>query len=594
MHYTSDQIRTTWLEFWKKNDHVIIPSSSIVPDNDPTALFINSGMHPLVPYLMGEKHPAGTRLANAQKCIRTVDIDEVGDPTHLSFFEMLGNWSLGDYFKHEKLAWSFEFLTKELKLPLEKLAVSVFEGDENAPRDEEAATRWIDVGMPKARIAYLNAAENWWKLNDIGVCGTDSEMFYWTGPDPAPKSFQETWEDPHWVEIGNDVFMEFDKQKDGSLVPLPNKNIDTGMGLERLVTVINGFSSVYQTDVFADILETIGTLSQKPELAQNPIGTTDEHQSLRIVADHIRTSCIMLADGVAPSNTDQGYILRRIIRRAIRHGRKLGINEGLTPPLAKVVLQKLGDTYPELKTNEAKIISELEIEEKQFRKTLITGEREFSKAFDRLGKIDGETAFDLYQTYGFPIEMTQELATERDTTVDMEGYEKALKAHQEKSRSASSGKFKGGLTESSDETKKLHTATHLLHTALREVLGGHVQQRGSNITAERLRFDFCHEEKMTPEQKQLVEQKVNDAIAANVAITCEEMSPDEARGQGAIGLFGDKYGDVVKVYTMGSFSKEICGGPHADNTGDLGRFKIKKEESSSRGVRRIKAVLIEE
>lgn len=572
-------------------DHAAIPSSSVVPDNDPTALFINSGMHPLVPYLMGEKHPAGVRLTNAQKCIRTGDIEEVGDATHLTFFEMLGNWSLGDYFKDQKIEWSYEFLVNELKLPLERLAVSVFEGDENAPRDEEAASAWEKAGMPVERIAYLPKSENWWEKGEVGPCGPDSEMFYWTGEGAAPKSFQESWEDPNWVEIGNDVFMQFDKRLDGSLVELPAQNIDTGMGLERNVAVLNGFSSVYETDAFTSILQVIADLASDQDLVKNPLGKTENHRSARIIADHIRTSCILLSDGVVPSNTDQGYILRRILRRAIRHGRKLGMGENITTPIATAVIEKLGNTYTELKNSEAGILAALQEEESQFRQTLVTGEREFAKAFDKNGTIDGVTAFDLYQTYGFPIEMTQELAAERGTTVDLEGYETALLAHQENSRTASAGKFKGGLAESSDETKRLHTATHLMHTALRKVLGNHVQQKGSNITAERLRFDFAHEDKMTPEQKEEVERLVNEAIAADTEITVEEMAPEKALAEGAIGLFGEKYGDIVKVYTMGDFSKEICGGPHAARTGELGTFKIKKEESSSRGVRRIKAVL---
>lgn len=594
MKWTTDRLRKTWIDFYTARDHAAIPSSSVVPDNDPTALFINSGMHPLVPYLMGERHPAGVRLTNAQKCIRTGDIEEVGDATHLTFFEMLGNWSLGDYFKDQKIQWSYELLVQELQLPIERLAVSVFEGDENAPRDIEAATAWEKAGIPKERIAYLPKSENWWEKGEVGPCGPDSEMFYWTGKTPAPVNFQESWENPNWVEIGNDVFMQFDKKPDGSLVSLPKQNIDTGMGLERNVAVLNGFSSVYETDAFTDILQVISDLALDQTLVQDPIADTPRHHSARIIADHIRTSCILLADGVAPSNTDQGYILRRILRRAIRHGRKLGIEQNITVPIARAVIKKLGNTYTELSVNQEAVLRALQEEEHQFRKTLITGEREFAKAFDRNGTIDGATAFDLYQTYGFPIEMTQELAAERGATVDLAGYEKAFLAHQDNSRTASSGKFKGGLAEATEETKKLHTATHLMHTALRKVLGNHVQQRGSNITAERLRFDFSHEDKMTEEQKLEVERLVNEAIAADTEITVEEMPPEEALAQGAIGLFGEKYGDIVKVYTMGDFSKEICGGPHVARTGELGVFKIQKEESSSRGVRRIKAVLCSE
>ncbi len=583
MKYTTNDLRTKWLDFWKSKNHVIIPSAGVIPDNDPTALFHNAGMHPLVPFLMGEKHPAGIRLANAQKCIRTIDIDEVGDDIHLTFFEMLGNWSLGDYFKEEQIPWSFEFLTKILKLPIEKLAVSVFAGDENAPRDEESAELWQKQGIPKERIAYLDKKHNWWAKGDTGPCGPDTEMFFWTGTDTAPKSYQDTFEDPLWVEIWNDVFMQFNRDNNGKLTPLPQKNIDTGLGLERTVTALNGFSSIYETDVFASILQKLSKLSNGNE----------DSLSKRIIADHLRTAVVILADKIAPSNLDQGYILRRLIRRAIRHARKINISGSFCKSVAKVVIEKLSPAYPEIKQNEKFIFEELEREEGQFSKTLEKGEKEFNKLIQNCdnNKICGENAFNLYETYGFPLEMTVELAQEQGLSVDEKGFEKAFEAHQKLSRSGSEKKFKGGLGDCSETTTALHTATHLLHAGLRKVLGNHVEQRGSNITPERLRFDFSHPDKVTPEQIKEVEDFVNEAIQADIIIEYQEISVDEAKKSGAIGLFEHKYGDKVKVYSMGEFSKEICGGPHAETTGKLGKFKIKKEQASSRGVRRIKAIL---
>lgn len=602
MQYTIDSLRDKWLEFYKTKDHAVIPSAGVIPDNDPTALFHNSGMHPLVPYLMGEPHPLGTRLANCQKCIRTGDIDEVGDATHLTFFEMLGNWSLGDFFKKEQIPWSYEFLTEVLGLPLRRLAVSVFEGDANAPRDTEAAEIWESVGMPTHKIAYLDAAENWWAKGETGPCGPDSEMFYWTGDPEDPmldKPYQETWEDPRWVEIWNDVFMQFNKLPDGTLEDLPAQNVDTGMGLERTVAVLNGFISVYQTDAFTEILQTISDLADNQDLVQNPIGETDAHNSARIIADHIRSGSMILADRVAPSNLDQGYILRRLLRRAIRHGRKLGVTAQLCVPVARAVIAKLGNAYPELVENTDFILDELQREEDQFRQTLEKGEKKFHQAIQNIsGKIDGELAFDLFQTYGFPLEMTQELAHEAGLEVDEAGYHDAFKAHQEKSRTASAGKFKGGLSrENIEQETRLHTATHLMLAGLQEVLGDHVHQAGSNITSERLRFDFTHDEGLTPEQKAAVEQYVNDAIAADAKQIYEEMDKELARADETIeGSFWEKYPDVVKVYTFKDmngkiWTRELCGGPHVESTGELGTFKIKKVQSSGRGVRRIKAVL---
>jgi alanyl-tRNA synthetase len=604
MQFTTDDLRKKWLEFWKNKNHVIIPSAGVLPDNDPTALFHNSGMHPLVPYLCGQTHPSGVRLANAQKCIRTGDIDEVGDATHLTFFEMLGNWSLGDYFKKEQIEWSFEFLTQELNLPVEKLAVSVFAGDDDAPRDEEAATVWKNVGIPETRIAYLGKSDNWWAKGDFGPCGTDTEMFFWTGDEDAPENFQKTHDDERWVEIWNDVFMTFNRKEDGTLEPLEQKNIDTGMGLERTIAVLNGKKSVYETDAFTEILEQIAELSGNPALAKNPLAQTDEANSMRVIADHIRSGSMILADKVAPSNVDQGYILRRLLRRAIRHGRKLGLSGHFTVQIAEVVKQKLGHQYPELVKNWEFIKEELNREEEQFAKTLETGEREFNKLADKIlefsskKELGGKKAFWLYETYGFPFEMTEELCEEKGLTLDREGFDEAAKKHAEASRAGSEQKFKGGLGDTSDLTVKLHTAAHLMVAALREVLGEHVGQKGSNITPERLRFDFSHDEKMTPEQIAAVEKWVNDAIAADAQQSVDEIPKVEAENDPTIvGAFWEKYPDTVKVYSFkdatGKFwSRELCGGPHWKRTGDLGTFKIKKEESSSRGVRRIKAVLL--
>jgi alanyl-tRNA synthetase len=594
MHYTTSSLREKWFQFWESKGHKIIPSASVLPDNDPTALFHNSGMHPLVPFLLGQKHPQGVRLANAQKCIRTGDIDEVGDATHLTFFEMLGNWSLGDYFKKEQIEWSFEFLTQVLELPIEKLAFSVFEGNQNAPRDEDAAQYWLDQGVSPERIAYLGVKDNWWAKGDVGPCGPDSEMFYWTGDEPAPENFQETHDDPRWVEIWNDVFMQFDRNSAGILTPLSQKNIDTGMGLERTVMVLNGFTSVYQIDNFIPLINKIAALANKPELAQNPIADTEEARSMRIITDHIRSATVLMSDRIMPSNIDQGYILRRLIRRAVRHARKIGINDNFCIEIATVVIDTLEEAYPELNVHKQTIFHELEREENQFRHTLEKGEKEFEKLFAKSnGHLDGKTAFYIYETYGFPFEMTEELAAEHGLSIKKEEFDEAMKAHQEKSKSGSEQKFSGGLGDKSEETVKLHTATHLMHAALKKVLGDHVEQRGSNITPERLRFDFSHPEKVTPEQIAEVEKIVNEAIQSDAKVECMETTVEDAKEQNAIGLFEHKYGDKVKMYTMGEHSKEICGGPHVEHLGVLGTFKIKKEEASSRGVRRIKAILKE-
>jgi len=542
---------------------------------------------------MGEKHPSGNRLVNSQKCVRTGDIDEVGDDTHLTFFEMLGNWSLGDYFKDDAINWSFEFLTSDewLGLPVESLAVSVFAGDGDSLRDEESAGIWKDLGISEKHIAYLGKEDNWWPAGGkhTGPQGPDTEMFYWTGKGKAPASFDP--EDDQWVEIWNDVFMQYEKKADGSLVPLKQKNVDTGMGLERAAAVLQGRKNVYDTELFTPIISAIETMSGKKYGRDEA-----EAKGIRIIADHLRAATFMLGDqqGIAPSNVDQGYILRRLIRRAIRHGRQLGILENMTVPIAEVIIGEYQNVYSELQSRRELIVNELAGEEKKFRKTLEKGLKEFQKIFDKEDKISGQDAFVLYSTFGFPLEVTQELAEEQGQKVDKAVFEEEFKKHQELSRSGAKQKFAGGLADSSEETKRLHTATHLLHQALRQVLGEHVYQKGSNITSERLRFDFSHPEKMTSEQKKEVEDIVNGVIDKKLPVHQEMLTVEEAKAKGAIGLFEDKYaelGDKIKVYSVGDFSTEICGGPHVDNSGELGHFRIKKEEASSSGVRRIKAVL---
>ncbi len=588
---TANELRRKYIEFFKANGHAEIKSASLIPDNDPTCLFTTAGMHPLVPYLQGAKHPAGTRLTDCQKCIRTGDIDEVGDAVHLTFFEMLGNWSLGDYFKEEAINFSFKFLTKELGIPVSQLAVTVFAGDEDCPFDEEAWNIWHNLGIPAERIAKLGKKDNWWgPAGTTGPCGPDTEMFYWTGEAPAPEVFDPS--NKLWVEIWNDVFMQYNKNAEGKFEPLSQRNVDTGMGLERITAVLQGKPSCYETEVFASLFAELDAIRQVPG-----IPAKDRSASERIIVDHLRAATFIIGDGITPGRVDQPYVLRRLIRRAIREGRKIGITTEFASRIALRVIGQWGEFYPELTTNAGVITSELEREEKQFAAALEHGTKEFQKLIDRVPAhiakkvISGKNAFNLYETYGFPLELTIEMAKEQGFEVDVEGFQSAYAKHQEMSRAGAEQKFKGGLADHSEETAKLHSATHLLHAALRKVLGTHVEQRGSNITAERLRFDFSHPDKMTPEQIQEVAALVNDAIARKLPVICEEMSVEAARAAGAMGLFGNKYGEVVKVYTMGDVSKEICGGPHAANTGDLVAFKILKEESSSRGVRRIKAVI---
>ena len=591
--YHSSELRSMFLKFFKDHGHAVISSASVIPENDPTVLFTTAGMHLLVPYLMGAKHPAGNRLTDVQKCVRTGDIDDVGDFSHLTFFEMLGNWSLGDYFKEQMIPWSWEFLTSPeyLGLPKDRLAFSVFAGDADCPRDEESAQLWRNCGVADDHIFFLPKENNWWGPAGItGPCGPDTEMFIITDKEPCGPNCSPACSCGRYLEIWNDVFMQYNKKADGTFEPLEQKNVDTGMGLERTICVLNGKKSVYETDLFADILKKISELSGK-EYGSDEMTT----RAFRIIADHMRTATFIMGDdrGVSPSNVDQGYVLRRLIRRAVRYGMGIGMPEGFTGEVAKVIIEQYKDVYPELKRNEAFVLEQLSLEESRFARTLKQGNREFEKLVEKVqdGQIDGVSAFHLYDTYGFPVEMTEELARERGLTVDMDGFHDCFRRHQATSQAGAEQRFKGGLADHSEQSARLHTATHLLHAALRKVLGPEVAQKGSNITAERLRFDFSFGRKMTKEELAEVERLVNEAIESHTPITCEEMTVAQAKEQGAIGLFESKYGEKVKVYTMGPYSKEICGGPHAQNTGDLVSFKIKKEESSSAGVRRIKAVI---
>ncbi|MEG0784248.1 MAG: alanine--tRNA ligase [Christensenella sp.] len=591
---TSDELRQMYLDFFKSKGHAIVKSASVIPENDPTVLFTTAGMHPLVPYLLGEKHPAGTRITDVQKCVRTGDIDEVGDESHCTFFEMLGNWSLGDYFKKEAIAWSFEFLTDEKYLGIDKdtLYFSCFAGDDNAQRDTEAYETWKSLGVSDDHIFYLPKENNWWGPAGItGPCGPDTEMFIDTGKPACSADCSPACDCGKYLEIWNDVFMEYNKQEDGTFVPLEHKNVDTGMGLDRTIAILQGKKSVYETDVFVPIIAKI------EELSGSKYDVADEaaRKAFRIVADHIRCAAFMIGDerGITPSNVDQGYVLRRLLRRAIRFAGKLGVAEGNLSKIAQVVIDKYAHAYEELKTNQAKIIDEIEKEEERFQKTITQGLKEFEKTAERLegSEIDGKSAFRLYDTFGFPIEFTLELAEERGLTVDKNGFDKAFHAHQELSHAGAEQRFKGGLADTGEATARLHTATHLLNAALRKFLSDDIIQKGSNITAERLRFDFNFDRKVERDELDKLEEFVNEAIAAGLDVIEEEMSVDAAKAAGAMGIFDSKYGELVKVYTIPGYSKEICGGPHAKNTAELGHFKIKKEQSSSAGVRRIKAVL---
>lgn len=591
---TSGELRSMWLNFFKSKGHAVIPSASVIPENDPTVLFTTAGMHPLVPYLLGSKHPAGTRLTDVQKCIRTGDIDEVGDASHLTFFEMLGNWSLGDYFKKEMIAWSWEFLTSPeyLGLDKDKLAFTVFEGEGDIPRDNEAAGYWMENGVKKENIYFLPREHNWWgPAGQTGPCGPDTEMFIIKDQPPCGPDCSPACSCGRFLEIWNDVFMQYNKTADGQYVPMAKKNVDTGMGLERTVCTLNGCKTVYETDAFTNIIAKISELSGKHY--DDDEATT---KAFRIVADHLRTSTFIMGDprGVSPSNVDQGYVLRRLIRRAVRFGMQLGMPEGFTAEIGKVVINQYAEVYPELKQNENFVLEQFKLEETRFARTLRQGEREFEKVVSRMGEnkvIDGVVAFNLYATYGFPIEMTRELAKEHGLTVDEAGFEKHFAEHQKSSHAGAEQRFKGGLADSSAQSARLHTATHLLHAALRRVLGDEVAQKGSNITPERLRFDFSFGRKVTKDELAQVEALVNEWIKADVPVVMTETTVEDAKKEGAIGLFESKYGERVRMYTMGEYSKEICGGPHASHTGELVSFKILKEESSSAGVRRIKAVI---
>ena len=594
-------LRSRFLQFFKEKGHAIIPSASIIPENDPTVLFTTAGMHPLVPYLLGGKHPAGVRLANAQKCVRTGDIDEVGDNRHLTFFEMLGNWSLGDYFKRDSIAWSFEFLTSPrwLNLPAEKIFVTVFEGDSDAPRDDESILLWQDVFKTRGIEARLNErifaypkARNWWgPAGQTGPCGPDTEIFFNTGR-PHDNRFgaecHPNCDCGRFIEIWNNVFMEYNKTATATFEPLSQRNVDTGMGLERTVAMLGGFQTVFEIDTFQAILKAIGDRCGK-SYGQNE---TDDI-SMRVIADHIRTSTFIIGDshGVSPSNVDQGYILRRLIRRAVRNGRMLGIEGVFTSKIAEVVIDLFNDAYPELLRNKGRIIGDLDAEEDKFIRTLQNGLKEVERVRKELGEnvlVPGDTAFYLYESFGFPMELTEEVLGRK---VDRASWDAAMKAHQNLSRQGAEKKFKGGLADHSWASTRYHTATHLLHKALRNVLGENVEQKGSNITAERMRFDFSHPTKMTPDEIRKVEDQVNEAIARDFEVHYEEMTVAEAKARKAIGLFEDRYGDKIKVYVVGDFSAEICGGPHVAHTNQIGKFRIVKEEASSAGVRRIKAVV---
>lgn len=592
----ANELRSKYIEFFKSKGHAQIQGKSLIPDNDPTVLFTTAGMHPLVPYLLGEPHPAGNRLTDYQKCIRTGDIDAVGDPSHLTCFEMLGNWSLGDYFKEGAITMSFEFLTdpKWLGIPLEKIGVTVFAGEEGIPRDEESAAIWKRLGIPEERIRFLPREDNWWgPAGTTGPCGPDTEMFIDTGRPSCGPDCGPGCKCGKWLEIWNDVFMQYNKTAEGTYEPLARKCVDTGMGIERTVTILNGKKSVYDTEIFAPLIAAVERISGYT------YGTDSEKdKSVRIICDHGRAATFILGDpkGVSPSNVGAGYVLRRLIRRAVRHGRKLGIDKLFLTVIAEAVVQKFSAPYPELAENHSRIMEELQQEEQKFLETLQKGEHEFEKLLPNLLKdprkiISGRLAFKLYDTYGFPIELTEELAAEHGMIINREEFDEAFKKHQELSRAGSEQVFKGGLADHGEQAVKYHTATHLLHKALRMVLGEHVAQKGSNITAERMRFDFSHPSPMTAEEIAKVEAIVNEQIKRDLPVTMEIMSLEDAKAAGAIALFGEKYESQVKVYTIGDFSKEVCGGPHVDRTGKLGTFKIQKEQSSSAGIRRIRAVL---
>ena len=577
-------IKDLFINFFISKGHKQIPSAPVVPENDPSVLFNTAGMQPLIPYLMGEPHPYGTRLCDYQKCIRTNDLDSIGDTTHHTFFEMLGNWSLGDYFKDESIAWSFEFLTEYLNIPVERLAVTVFAGNELIPFDEVSYNKWLSLGIKKERIART-VEDNFWIAGASGPCGPDTEIFYFRSNDEIPKNFDP--EDERWVEIWNNVFMQYFKDDDGNVTELPKKNVDTGMGVERVTAILEGVNDNYKSSIWNDVIDLISNISNLPY--------EGNEESMRIIADHIRTAVFISADpaGIKPSNTDQGYILRRLIRRAIRHAKKLNIdiNSNWEEQIAKLLISKYKKYYSELDSNGTVVLEVLKNEKEKFNKTLEKGLREFAKVSNK--DIDGETAFHLYDTYGFPIELTIELANENNVTVDEKGFNEKFKEHQNLSRTASAGQFKGGLAGDSETETKYHTATHLLNAALKITVNGDVHQKGSNITDERMRFDFSCDHKLSDEEKQKTEDLVNEWINEGLDVRVQKMKKEDAIKSGAECMFIEKYPDIVTVYSIGDVSKELCGGPHVKNTSELGHFKIKKEEASSAGVRRIKAILEE-
>ncbi len=580
------QLRELYFRFFQSKQHAVIPSASLIPTNDASVLFNTAGMQPLVPYLLGGKHPSGKRLVNIQKCLRTVDFDNIGDNTHHTFFQMLGNWSLGDYTPKEAIAWSFEFLTGKdwLNLPLNKLAFTVYQGDVKVPRDDEAAQVWLKLGVPKERVAFLGA-DNFWSAGETGPCGPSSEMFYWTGDEKAPAKFDP--EDQRWVEIWNDVFMTYNKNKDGMITPLAQKNVDTGMGFERALAVLSGKKSAYETELFSHTIKKLEELSG--------VSYATKTREMRVVVDHLRAAVFVLGDDFAlvPSNVDRGYVLRRLIRRAIRYGKLIGISASFTSAIGEIIIADYGDYYTELTKNKERILSELDKEEDKFSKTIETGLKEFNKMAALSDMISGKDAFLLFQSYGFPLEMTQELAQEQGISVDEAVFKREFEQHQELSRTAAVGMFKGGLSENSPQTTRLHTATHLLNEALRRVISKDIHQKGSNITAERLRFDFNFDRKLTPEEVKKVEDEVNRVIKQAIVVRREEMTVQEAKLLGAQMEFGVKYPDRVSVYFVGDYSKEFCGGPHVSNTSEIGKFKITKEEACAAGVRRIKATVEE-
>lgn len=582
-------IKDTYINFFENKDHKHIPSAGVIPENDPTSLFTTAGMQPLVPYLLGQPHPEGTKLVDVQKCFRTNDLEEIGDTTHHTFFEMLGNWSLGDYFKKESINWSFELLTKGFGIPVERLAVTVFEGEGNIPRDEESANIWKSLGIKEERISYLGKDDNFWIAGTSGPCGPDTEIFYWRSEDPIPQKHDP--EDDRWVEIWNNVFMQYYMHEDGTITELSQKNVDTGMGVERITAVLEGKDDNYKTSIWIDVINKIEKLTGKNYDDENYT------KAMRIIADHIRAIVMISGDDakIKPSNTDQGYILRRLIRRTIRYAKKLDIdiNTNWDKEIALMIIDKYKNYYNELERNKDTILEVLQTEKTKFNRTLEKGLREFEKITNNLKEdiINKDLAFKLYDTYGFPIELTEELAQEQNLKVDIEGFKQKFKEHQEKSRTASAGKFKGGLASDGIIETKYHTATHLLNAALKEVVNKDVHQMGSNITAERMRFDFSCDHKLTDEEKQQTEDLVNKWIEEGLEVTNEIMSKEEALNSGAECMFIEKYPDEVTVYSIGNISKELCGGPHVKNTKELGHFKIKKEEASSAGVRRIKAIL---